>query len=107
MQGFGERSRERGHLARKKTNNDAGRMPALQYGSVKVVIPAKAGIHERHLCNQRPWIPAFAGMTNHGAVRFTVNRIGPRSVVIEFDSWMPVISIIFRYFYIRKSCCNW
>jgi len=34
-----------------------------QYGSVKVVIPAKAGIQERRLENHPLWIPAFAGMT--------------------------------------------
>ena len=31
----------------------------------KVVIPAQAGIHERHLETNAVWIPAFAGMTKY------------------------------------------
>jgi hypothetical protein len=35
-------------------------IPFSQDVNVHFVIPAKAGIHQRF---QRPWIPAFAGMT--------------------------------------------
>ena len=36
---------------------------------INIVIPAKAGIQERHLENHPLWIPAFAGMTKEKLCR--------------------------------------
>ena len=45
-----------------------GRPSPLPY-HINLVIPAKAGIQERHLENRPLWIPAFAGMTKEKLCR--------------------------------------